>query len=390
LSGFLKEWHALGYPGIDDRIPILLSEWRIPGNRKGEAVLTMDPQDGPFTPLEIRAIESALKQAFEKGKISLRAFVLAWLFKGYGSRAVQIASLKLCDFQVLYAEDDSRTHLLNIPRAKMRNNLHRDEFKLRPMFLEIGKTVESLVDEVKKDAEAQFGRLPENPLELPLFPRWNGMSLRGFEHHSTGAEIANELKATVEGLGIISPRTGKPLRVTSRRFRRTVGTLAAQEGHPPLEIAEMLDHTDTQNVGVYAAVVPEVIERLDKALASQLAPLARAFAGQIVDDETAAERGDDPASRVAHPRFGCGTGTCGKHGLCAAAPAIGCYECSKFQAWLDGPHERVLEYLISERERLVRETGDKIIAHARDRTILAVSEVVQKCRTIKEQLKNER
>jgi len=150
-----------------------------------------------------------------------------------------------------------------------------------------------------------------------------------------------------------------------------------------------LDHTDTQQVWVYTQTTPEIIERLDKALAMQLSPLAQAFAGIIVTDETAAERGDDPSSRVSDSRYGSSPGTCGKHGSCSAPGPIACYTCQNFQAWLDGPHEQILDHLIAEQERQLALTGDERIAHVHDRTILAVAEVVRQCRAMKEDLKSE-
>jgi len=49
LSGLLQKWNELGYPGVTDDAVVLLKQLRIPGNLKGEAVLTMDPDHGPFT-----------------------------------------------------------------------------------------------------------------------------------------------------------------------------------------------------------------------------------------------------------------------------------------------------------------------------------------------------
>ena len=51
--------------------------------------------------------------------------------------------------------------------------------------------------------------------------------------------------------GLISPRTGKPLMITPRRFRFSIATHMAEEGASLFHIAEVLDHSDTQNVRVY-------------------------------------------------------------------------------------------------------------------------------------------
>jgi hypothetical protein len=168
-----------------------------------------------------------------------------------------------------------------------------------------------------------------------------------------------------------------------------VGTRAAAEGHGELIIAELLDHTDTQNVGVYVEAVPGMIERIDRAVAMQLAPLAQAFAGVIIENESQARRAGDPSSRICGPQFDASMkpmGNCGKHGFCGLFAPIACYTCYSFQPWLDGQHEAVLEHLITERERLLA-SSDIRIASINDRTILAVAEVVRRCEEIRDGLK---
>ena len=149
-------------------------------------------------------------------------------------------------------------------------------------------------------------------------------------------------------------------------------------------IAELLDHSDNQNAGVYIENIPEHVENLDKAVGHQMAHYAQAFAGVLVDSENAAKRGDDFNSRV--KAGGDGIGTCGSYGFCGASVPIPCYTCMHFQPWLDGPHESVYEDLISERLRLFDVTGDKQIAAVNDRSILAVADVIQRCRARKEEL----
>jgi hypothetical protein len=154
------------------------------------------------------------------------------------------------------------------------------------------------------------------------------------------------------------------------------------EGHGELVIAELLDHTDTQNVGIYIEARPEIVERIDRAIAFHMAPIAQAFAGTLIRDESEATRCDDPTSRICDPRFDPTMrplANCGKHGFCGFAAPIACYTCVHFEPWLDGPHEAVLEFLLAERERLASR-GDMRIASINDRTILAVAQVVQLCK----------
>jgi len=180
----------------------------------------------------------------------------------------------------------------------------------------------------------------------------------------------------------VSERTGFPLHIMPVRFRRTIGTRAAEEGHPPLVIAKLLDHSDTQNVMVYSANSPAVLERIDRALAMELAPLAQAFAGKLVDGSDGPKNPSKKIIDLRIDRSGDAMGECGQHSFCGFNAPIACYTCSSFEAWLDGPHEAVLNHLVARRERLLAQS-DQRMASINDRTILAVAAVVQKCSDIK-------
>lgn len=164
------------------------------------------------------------------------------------------------------------------------------------------------------------------------------------------------MQETFSKLQVTSERTGKPLHVTATRFRRTPGTRAALEGHGELVIAELLDHTDTQNVGVYVQATSQILERIDRAVAMQLAPLAQAFAGEIITNESEVVRAGDPTSRICDPRFDASMrpmGNCASHAFCSLMAPVACYTCRSFHPWQDGPHEAVLDFLLAERERLL-------------------------------------
>jgi len=217
--------------------------------------------------------------------------------------------------------------------------------------------------------------------DAPLFPgEWVEDSIAGYEYHRTSAQISRRLVATLEKLKAKSERTDDSIHICPRRFRSTIGTRAAEEGYGELVIAELLDHVDTQNVGVYVRATPAIVERIDRALAMNVASMAQGFAGTLIDGPEEASRANDPNSLVRAPAI---TGnfdaisSCGKHGFCGFLKPIACYTCKSFEPWLDGPHEQVLEHLLAERERLFK--VDKRIACVNDRTIFAVAEVIQLC-----------
>jgi hypothetical protein len=376
LSGFIRKWAELGWPGIEPDATELLDEMRLKGNRKGTAVLTMDPVEGPLTDIERQALIDGLKNARIIGELTVESEVLSWLAILLSPRPVQLSALKTCDLKCSTSRDGLVTYILRVPRAKQRDKPSREEFIERPLLPELGKLVSLHIAHV----EERLKNLVPDVSQAPLFPaiRDIGNWLDGFEWHTTADNIGSRITSVLEGLSAHSERTGEALNISPIRLRRTLGTHAAMEGHGELVIAALLDHSDTQNAGVYVEARPEIVERIDKAIAMRMAPLAQAFAGVLIDGLSALDEED---YLISDPRYGEGEqaiGGCGSHGFCSLAAPIACYTCRHFRPWLDGPHEEILDNLLSERDRMMGE-GSARIASVNDRTILAVAQVIEEC-----------
>ena len=383
LSGFLKKWRELGYPGVSKGAVDFLKSVRLRGNEKGAAVRTMDPVSGPLTVMETEIILDALSDAFRDQKVSTQDYLLVWLMIAIGMRPVQYAALKVCDLKVLQTQGGDETFMLSIPRAKQQGVVDmRSVKKNRAILPEVGKLMLLHIQEVK----FRFSGLLTDLEQAPMFPAMSAQrTAPGYEFHNGSTALANRIKRVLESLSVRSHRTGEQIHIAATRFRRTIGTRAAEEGHGPLVIAEILDHNDTQNVGVYTEATPAIIERIDRAIAMQMAPLAQAFAGKLIKSEAEATRGADPSSRIIDLRIdrsGQAMGSCGQYSHCGFSAPIACYRCSCFEPWLDGPHEAVLAYLLDRREKLL-ETTDERMASVNDLAILAVAEVVRRCDEVK-------
>jgi integrase len=378
LAGLLKKWSHLGYPGVSGEVVSLLDGMTLPGNQKGKAVMTMDPLIGPLSDLEVEALQDAVNDAYASGTFDDEDFLLARLFIALGARPSQYASLKVCDVLEESTSQGDRAYFLNMPRAKQRGQRSRTSFKSRALIAALGQP---LVVYAKRVC-AKYAGVLNDPTHAPLFPeRQQTGSADGFEYHQTGAALGRQLKLSLTRLGVVSERTGEEINIAPVRFRRTLGTRAAQEGHGELVIAELLDHSDTQNTGVYVASTPEIARRIDRAVAMTMAPLAQAFKGVLIDDESHAKRGKDLTSRIIDLRIDVTAtpmGSCGQYAFCGFMAPIACYTCSHFEPWLDGPHEAVLRYLLGRRDYLMKSTDTRIAA-INDRTIYAVAEVIQIC-----------
>lgn len=156
-----------------------------------------------------------------------------------------------------------------------------------------------------------------------------------------------------------------------------------REGFSAFVIAELLDHSDIQNVEVYTKNTAQEAVVINELVGSKLAPFAQACLGTLVTFEREAIRGDDPHSRIPnhlqHP-----IGTCGNYGFCASGFKA-CYTCRFFQPWLDGPHEEVLRELYTEKDRARAVGCAEEVVNADDRLILAVEDCVARCKAAKEE-----
>lgn len=222
--------------------------------------------------------------------------------------------------------------------------------------------------------------------QLALFPDWrrlasvtrlSGSELQKDIYHRTNVSISSELELAISKLQIPSERTNE-LRVIPIRLRRTIGTRAARCGYSSLVIAELLDHSDTQNTITYVENAPEQVGLLDEAMTHGLAAAASAFIGQV-----ASSRDDLSAEAVpVSTATGAEVGACEHSGPCGQLVPFACYTCRSFRAWEEGPHEAVRDDL-RRRERLAADHTSPEVAAVNNRTLTAIQEVIEVCFAIK-------
>lgn len=379
LASILRRWKLLGLPGVDGAVAVL-EDMRIGGGRKGQAVMTRCPLAGPFTTIELENIQFAIDLAFSENRLDESVVFFAWLLLALGQRPYQYAALKVCDLVRTTNKDGIESFQLKVPRAKQKEN-PRTSFSIRALIPQIGRPLWEYAERTR----SRFNSLIPDPNQAPLFPQKERAKMPpGFEYHYTAPTLGQTFKLAVEGLQIISERTGEPMVINSRRFRRTFATRLAQEGCSELIIAELLDHSDTQNVQIYVQAVPEIAARIDRSIAMNMAPLAQAFKGTLIEDESKATRSLDPSSRIRDLRIdrsGDPLGSCGKYSFCGQWAPISCYTCTSFEPWLDAPHEAVFIYLLNQRDNSTQKNSMRY-SSINDRTILAVAEVIQLCNDI--------
>lgn len=396
LKGFLLAWHNYGFPGISDDVVKLLNGWRIKGNEKGVAVITSDPETGPYTDIEVQGLLDWANAAVSSRKIHFLDYAYLLTLLMTARRPVQIAGLRGKDL-VTESGGSAQLFRLNVPRAKQRGGGFRQSFRslaiIEDLHIVLTHQHQLSVGLVEQKLKV---KLPQDLVaEIPIFINETGLKevaslssmkalLLGSQPdalHITTSRLQVALKDTSWLCTARSERTGKPLRISATRFRYTRGTKLRREGFSAFVIAELLDHSDVQNVAVYTQNTAREAVVINELIGPKLAPFAQACLGTLAQSEREAIRGDDPHSRIPNHLHN-PVGTCGNYGFCASGFKA-CYTCRFFQPWLDGPHEEVLLELYREKERAQAAGCAEEVVNADDRLILAVEDCVARCRAAK-------
>lgn len=376
----LKHWVQLRYPGLTAEAAQFVRDCQLEPQSKGTAVRIRCPIRGAYSELEFSAIQSALHAAYAAGEVSDSDYGLAILSLTIAPRPVQISLLRAKHLIASKRADGSTGYVLKVTRVKQRDN--SGVLRSRKLSDAVGAVLEFVAARALERAR-EIGRSED---EAPLF--WSNDRRSGLyegreaQFEISPSSIGMRLRRTLGALQVRSERTGTCINVTSTRSRRTLGTRAAAEGKGALLIAELLDHSEASSARPYIEARPEMLTRIDKAVALHLAPLAQRFAGKLAKQDEC----DDFKRHVyggAPGQCPSDLGGCGKHSFCGLVAPLACYTCLHFRPWLEAPHEDVLSMLIHRRESAA-EVGSLKVASGLDETILAVAQVVLKVRSIVE------
>lgn len=315
LRTFYRWGVAREVTGFDPAILNALETVTAVGNAMGHSVRFRDVFRGPFSPDELLLIRTAILN----GAGTEQDRVIVMLHLELGHNPVATTRLKNRDLHRIETGGQVFFHL-DVPRVKKRSP--RRETKRRPISAKLGELVE---------------RLRQGEGDGPLFPWLGGDGRQAMVRFSLAANL-------------VSPRTGKRLVINARRFRFSLATYMAEEGSSLFHIAEVLDHTDTQNVRVYVETASSIADPVARATDSALGPLVRRFQGRIAEIAPPPSGGLIPASAphlgIEHLDVG-GVGFCGRdahrEGPCRLLPPVSCYLCPSFAALRDGPHAQILK-----------------------------------------------
>lgn len=387
-------WCADHFPdyGFSDAYAAELEAMTIPGGPKGEAVRMSDPEEGPLhKSLEVPLLVSALKSDDSNDFKCLQQKAVMALSLSFGRNPANLTYLRESDLKKLNPHDEEDPcYVISMPRIKKRFINPRDDLVdeyLDPYF---GKVIEQLLYQSRL-VKLNFDGLDySEPEDRPLFIKQDGnrVAIETGDivnvFNMTSGDITRLAAAFVRRHNIISPLTHEPMYVSSRRLRYTLATGLAGEGMSRIELARVLDHTDTQHVAVYFEVGGKVVEHLDKAMAKGFSKYLNFFKGKLIDDDSEAVNGQRDDKHLffvdeQNPTQHSDIGVCGQSSVCHLDPPYSCYLCPKFQPYRHADHEYVLECLLTSREERVKKYDNARLGIQLDEVIAAVAQVAQLC-----------
>ncbi len=395
LKGFLLSWYEWRFAGINKVVMNYLDELKLKGFAKGKAVKGACPHSGPLTHNELGSLIDWASNAFNTKLLNLTEYSFFMVLAFTGRRTVQIRSLRSKD--IIYREDShGHDYIINCPRAKQRGFGFREQFTPFTINEDLYLILNNKRNESIKLIEKNLGITlhPKIQCEIPIFLEESRLieivdekdlvkKLNDLPDylHMTRSNAISLLKGVSIKNTAYSERTGDFINFTAYRFRYTKGTNLTRRGITGVALAAALDHSDTQNIGIYVENTEETAQQIDEVMAPILAPLAQAFAGKLISSERDAIRANDPNSRVKN-RASENVGNCGTHSFCASGYRA-CYTCINFQPWLEAPHTNVLTEVLAERKKQEELGISQNVIQSTDRLLLAVQQVVLMCEAIK-------
>jgi integrase len=402
IAAFMAFWHDCESLEQRPTQPLIDAYQALPRKKRArnDVVLSLDPEQGPFTQVEQDALHQWIHEQFCHGQLDCEQYLYLRMLMIYGQRGVQVRMMVFGDFTKSDQGCKIRFHWAKQQndeagwRAKSETfSLDEDLYNTLQAYKAMvlaqlwqtypdGADWNAAIENVplfrqKLDDEAGIRERLNPPvlLDSPLQKGLEDAPQPTFHVGPSTIKCWLECIKRMEGFPI-SPRTHQPLKVTrGHRFRHTLGTDLSNAGLNEWAMARALMHKGTQTVRKYRKVSAELLALIDAKMSDHLALVVNAFTGNIVTDRTSAKNGDRVDRQIED------VAVCGATATCHLDAPYTCYACGKFQPLLYADHRAVLERLERRREQTI--AADKTAGVLWDRAILACRKVILDCEAMR-------
>lgn len=335
------------------------------------SLFVMDDARGPFTREEV----SVLSGEVDNPSLPLEFRLVLDLCLCFGLRPIQISLLRRKDFIKNYKTGVS---YLNVPRVKQNSRSRRVQFSSRILTERTASLIQVYIDSTHNPDGIDSAELPlfinPNPIHLERDGNalgshyWEDTERLSSDYFSSDSKQAILYQKSSGKINYIlwgnehrlplSPRTGKKFSLCAYRFRYTVGTQAVMSGCSPEELADLLDHNDTNSIKHYFRFTNEMWEILENATLSRIEQKQFTAAWMREGDLV-----NNIYSFVCEPRNFNVIGKCSAQSICFEEPAIACYSCERFCPNKDvSAHESALDGLVERKERLLTISTSNVVS----------------------------
>jgi integrase len=429
IASFFMYWHER-YPQAITSDALQYLARRQPRTNRSPNVLSDDPEKSWLTDLEYDALLRSAWDHYDLGITGTQTTLMRLLSLQYSRRPIQLANLKIADFHDSPAASrNAGERRIHFPGAKdqgAQENFRDSKEEVHPVADHLWNLFQIQKRGVSRLVEKHLGRsLTESELaKLPVFTSnlqakqaiklltehyrvdWR-VNLDSRLFHLSPEKTSRVMCWATNTLGNnratkprppLSHRTGRPIKISATRMRHTRARQLARLGTPKHVLSQWLGHIDEGSIDSYYNDPAEEARQLNDAMKWALTPLAMAFTGKLLDDESHATRANDPDSTLEFAAQGNlqNVGKCGKHSFCATtAVPIPCYLCKMFEPLVHAPHEEVLHALLkrqAEEDAMIKIGGTRKLLTPIDLgpDIRAVQACIARCNARKAELEANR
>lgn len=316
---------------------------------KGKDVLMEIPNRGPLTLREQRLFREKMSiiNPDELSIIELQGMVALKLGQTLGARDIQVIRLKFSHV----IKGDNGVPFILLPRAKQRGHKNNNQQKKRLI-------TNSLFDLIMRLNE-RYREALQHPIDgkWPLLCTLKPRSGKPTRERLTTVRFNTRRFAFESNMDL-------GFKVTNRRLRKTFCTQLIAKGTPLKVVAELMDHSDLQQLEVYYRHTHHIAKKLDEVLNSEASEILDAFKGKIISPKEASQSGQQIFAPSKEQTLHL-IGSCGSATPCSLNPPLSCYGCASLEAFEDADHKSVVEGLVAETKEIFGESHSiEILKHS--------------------------
>lgn len=175
LTSILNTWYRLGLPGISTETIDVVNVLRAKSPPARKRITSGDSTEGWYLTQEYEDLIDTYWIDYESNKVSLRNTAALLLMGQFGKRGIQLANLKVCDFQWEGESDGLSGRRVSFPGAKDRsaeNWFRGSKFEIHPVGDDLWDLCMRQIDSTIAVHEKHFDRklTAIEHAELPFFP----------------------------------------------------------------------------------------------------------------------------------------------------------------------------------------------------------------------------